>query len=89
MFELFALINIGQSFELIIMQFIARVSESSGLRGYRLAFLIFAQGLQKTLTNWPKLAATAAAPEFLLNIIQEIDNHCYFLYIIRLYNVFI
>ena len=71
------------------MQFIARVSESSGLRGYRLAFLIFAQGLQKTLTNWPKLAATAAAPKFLLNIIQEIDNHCHFSYIIRLYNVYV
>ena len=71
------------------MQFIARVSESSGPQSYRLAFLFFAQGLQKTLTNWPKLAAAAAAPEFLLNIIQEIDNHCHFLYIIRLYNVHI
>ena len=71
------------------MQFIARVSESSGLQGYQLAFLIVAQGLQKTLTNWPKLAAAAAAPESLLNIIQDINNHCNFLYIIRLYNVYI
>ena len=43
------------------MRFIARASKSSGLQGYWLTFFIFAQGLQKTLSNWPKLAAAAAA----------------------------